>query len=42
MKSQQCQNFILYGEIYHIFDQRHKNDQIKRKKIATLLIFSTL
>ena len=27
MKSQHCQNFILYGEICQIFDQRRKNDQ---------------
>ena len=32
MKSQHCQNFILYCEICQIFDQRRKNDQKKRKK----------
>ena len=32
MKSQHCQNFILYGEICQILDQRHKNDQKKKKK----------
>ena len=32
IKSQHCQNLILYGEICQIFDQRRKNDQKKKKK----------
>ena len=32
MKSQHCQNFILYGEICQIFDQRRKNDKNKKRK----------
>ena len=42
MKSQHRQNFILYGEICQIFDQRRKNDQNKSKKMVTLPIFSTV